>query len=366
MLKVFYDHQKFSTQKYGGISRYFANLVEAIQNTDDFEYLLGVYYSTNHYLNKKPWFLKNVVAQSLLKSDHSRKIYLINQQYCKFLLNKNSFDVFHPTYYDPYFLGKLKKPLVTTIHDMTYERLPEYFWANDPLTFHKRLSVEHADKIIAISETTKKDLLQYTTAKEEQIKVVYHGIDLELPLGFAEIPGLPENYLLYVGDRSGYKNFYLFMNAFSKIHAKFPDIHVILTGGGKLGIADVELIKRLKIGERVRHLNATDEELNTLYQRATLFVYPSLHEGFGLPVLEAFKAQCPILLSDTDCFREIAQDGAAFFDAHDLDSLIDSITMLITTVSKRQDLVLKGSARLLDFPIQKSTAETLAVYKNLV
>jgi glycosyltransferase involved in cell wall biosynthesis len=366
MLKVFYDHQKFSTQKYGGISRYFANLIDAIKHTDDFEYLLGVYYSSNHYLQQKPWFLKNVVAETLLASDHSRKIYMINEQYCKFLLNQNKFDIFHPTYYDPYFLGKLKKPLITTIHDMTYERLPEYFWANDPLTFHKRLSVEHADKIIAISETTKKDLLYYTTAREEQIEVVYHGIDLETPLEFAVMPGLPENYLLYVGDRSGYKNFYLFMNAFSKIHTKYPDLQVILTGGGKLGIADVELIKRLKIGDRVQHLNATDEELNTLYKHALLFVYPSLHEGFGLPILEAFKAQCPILLSDTDCFKEIAQDGAAFFASHNLDDLVDSITMLINSESRRQDLVLKGNARLLYFPIQKSTDETLAVYRKLL
>jgi glycosyltransferase involved in cell wall biosynthesis len=366
MLKVFYDHQKFSTQKYGGISRYFANLVDAIKHTDDFEYVLGVYYTTNHYLNQRPWFLKNVVAETLLESDHSRKIYMINEQYCRFLLSKNKYDIFHPTYYDPYFLGKLTKPLVTTIHDMTYERLPEYFWANDPLTFHKRLSVEHADKIIAISETTKRDILEYTTAREEQIEVVYHGIDLETPLEFAVIPGLPENYLLYVGDRSGYKNFYLFMNAFSKIHNKFPDLQVILTGGGKLGIADVELIKRLKLEDRIQHVNATDEELNTLYQRAMLFVYPSLHEGFGLPILEAFKAQCPILLSDTDCFREIAQDAAGFFSARSLDDLVDSITMLITSESKRQDLVAKGNVRLLEFPMKKSTDETLAVYRMLL
>jgi glycosyltransferase involved in cell wall biosynthesis len=366
MLRVFYDHQKFSTQKYGGISRYFASLVDAIKHTDDFEYTLGVYYSTNHYLHQKPWFLNNIIAESLLESEHGRKIYLLNEQYCKLILGKNKFDIFHPTYYDPYFLDKLKKPLVTTIHDMTYERLPEYFWANDPLTFHKRLSVEHADKIIAISETTKRDLLEYTTAREDQIEVVYHGIDIDVPLSFAAIPDIPKDYLLYVGDRSGYKNFYLFLNAFSKIKDKFPGLTVILTGGGKLGIADVELIKRLKIGDRVQHLNATDEELNTLYRNALLFVYPSLHEGFGLPILEAFKAQCPLLLSDTECFREVAADAAAFFDPYDLDHLIHAITTLITNETVRKDLIDKGNARLKHFPIQKSTDETLAVYRMLI
>jgi glycosyltransferase involved in cell wall biosynthesis len=366
MIKVFYDHQKFSTQKYGGISRYFANLLEAIKDADEFEYILGVYYSTNHYVRQKPWFLDNLLAERLLKSEHSGKIFKINEQYSKHILWKNNFDIFHPTYYDPYFLGKLHKPLVTTIHDMTYERLPEYFWANDPLTCHKRLSVERADKIIAISDTTKNDLLYYTNARPEQIRVVYHGIDCEKPLYFAPMPGLPEEYLLYVGDRSGYKNFYLFMNAYSKIQKRFPDLQVILAGGGRLGIADLELIKRLKIGDNVRHIGATDEELNTLYQKALFFVYPSLHEGFGLPILESFKAQCPILLSDTECFREIAGDAAEFFNPHDLDHLVHAITDMVTSESKRKELVLKGNARILNFPIKKSTDETLAVYKELV
>jgi glycosyltransferase involved in cell wall biosynthesis len=365
MVKVFYDHQKFSTQKYGGISRYFASLLEAIDGSDEFTYLLGVYYSTNHYLTRKPWFLDHAMGERLLESEHSRIIYKINEQYSKHLLGKNNFDIFHPTYYDPYFLEKIKKPLVTTIHDMTYERLPEYFWANDPLTFHKRLSVEHADKIIAISETTKSDLLYYTTARPEQIEVVYHGIDCNIPLEFAFMPDLPEEYLLYVGDRSGYKNFYLFMNAFTQLQHKFPDLKIILAGGGRLGIADIELIKRLEIADKVTHIGATDEQLNTLYKQAMIFVYPSLHEGFGLPILEAFKAQCPILLSDTECFREIAADAAAFFDSKDLDSLISVISDLILNEGKRKELVAKGNSRLLDFPMQKCTDETLAIYKSL-
>jgi glycosyltransferase involved in cell wall biosynthesis len=366
MIKVFYDHQKFSTQKYGGISRYFASLIEAIDADAGFDYLLGVYYSTNHYLKQIPWYLDNFIAERLLDSEHHMKIFKINEQYCKLLLNKDNFDVFHPTYYDPYFLDRLNKPLVTTIHDMTYERLPEYFWASDPLTFHKRLSVEHADKIIAISETTKNDILTYTTARPEQIDVIYHGIDCESPLTFAEVPNLPEQYLLYVGDRSGYKNFYLFLNAYSNMRHRFPDLKVILAGGGRLMIAEMELIKRLNIGDFVTHISATDEQLNTLYQKATLFVYPSLHEGFGLPILEAFKAGCPILLSDTDCFREIGSEAAAFFSPRDLDHLIHTITELVGAEQTRRELVDKGKKRLLDFPIQKCIDETLNLYEKLV
>ncbi|MEO6729196.1 MAG: glycosyltransferase family 1 protein, partial [Candidatus Dojkabacteria bacterium] len=306
MTKILFDHQKFSTQKYGGISRYFANIIEEIKENKNFDYQLGVLNSQNHYLENERQPLNNAFANRFLQTPYGKRKYKLNEWYCKYLLKKNDFDVFHPTYYDSYFLKYLKKPLVTTIHDMTYERLPEYFWVMDALTTEKRLSIERADKIIAISETTKKDLLKYIDTDEKKVEVVYHGIDLETPLKFETVKDLPKHYLLFVGDRSGYKNFYLLLNAFEKLSKKNPDIHLVLTGGGKLVGADVEIITRLKLKNKVHHYNVTDEQLNFLYHNTLLFIYPSLHEGFGLPILEAYKAKCPILLSDTDCFKEIA------------------------------------------------------------
>lgn len=363
MLKVFFDHQKFSTQKYGGISRYFANIIEEIKRNGEFDYLLGVLNSQNHYIKEEPLALNQAFFNNILNDGMKR--FKLNEWYCDYLLKRNHFDVFHPTYYDPYFIKNLKKPFVTTIHDMTYERLPEYFWVMDPLTTEKRISVERADKIIAISETTKNDLLKYIETDENKIEVIYHGIDIATPLKFESIPNLPSNYLLFIGDRSGYKNFYLFLNAYEQISKKYPDIHLILTGGGNLVGADVEIINRLKLKDKVHHYNVSDEQLNYLYQNTLLFVYPSLHEGFGLPILEAFKANCPMLLSDTDCFREIAQDAAAFFSPHALEDLIFQIEKLISDEATRKDLMIKGNKRLLDFPIEKSVKQTLDLYKTL-
>lgn len=364
-MKIFFDHQKFSTQKYGGISRYFANIIDEIKKTDGFEYLLGVLNSNNHYLKNEPQILKNAPLRSFLNAGSGMRTFKTNEWYCNYLLKQNDFDVFHPTYYDPYFIKNLKKPFVTTIHDMTYERLPEYFWVMDPLTTQKRLSVERADKIIAISETTKKDLLKYIDTDENKVEVIYHGIDIQTPLVYKEVEKLPENFLLFVGDRSGYKNFYLLLNTFEKFSKLNPDIHLVLTGGGILVGADVEIIKRLKLQHKVHHYNVSDEQLNFLYSNAVLFIYPSLHEGFGLPILEAFKAKCPMLLSDTDCFKEIAQDGASFFSAYSADDLYSKIEQLVTSKTEREKLVENGSKRLLDFPIEKSVKETLALYKTL-
>ncbi|HEV7383174.1 MAG TPA: glycosyltransferase family 1 protein [Dyadobacter sp.] len=364
-MKVLFDHQKFTTQRYGGISRYFANIIEQINKSDDFNCEVGLIYSDNYYLktSEKPF---DKVLSRVFKSERAaRQLFKLNQKYSNRLVGQNNFDIFHPTYYDTYFFDNLKKPLVTTIHDMTYEKLPEYFWALDPLTKNKRLHIERANAIIAISETTKNDLLYYHDVDESKVSVIYHGIDPDFPLDFDPVTNLPENYLLYVGDRSGYKNFYLFIDAFKKIADKYPDLNVILTGGGGLGIADQELLLRLKLKDRVRHVQVTDAQLNYLYKNAVLFVYPSLHEGFGLPILEAYKAKCPILLSDTPCFREIAQEAAEFFSARSMEDMVFKIESFLTDSSKRAQLVEKGLLRLRDFPLDRSVDQTLNLYRSL-
>lgn len=364
MTNVFIDHQKFSTQKYGGISRYFANIIQGIKCTDNIRYKLGVMHAKNHYIQNEPLLIKGNLSDMVLNRNE-RYDYRLNELYCKRLLEKNDFDVFHPTYYDTYYIRQLKKPLVITIHDMTYERLPEYFWAQDPLTRQKRENILRADAIITISKTTRKDLLSFFDIDPAKVSIIYHGIDSESPLQTQPVPNLPEQYVLFVGDRSGYKNFYLFLNAVSKLLPRFPDLNVILAGGGKLEVADLEFIQRLKLTDRVRHIGATDEQLNYLYQQAQLFVYPSLYEGFGLPILEAFKARCPILLSDTECFREIAGDAAVYFRPTNLDDMVETLAVTLDNTTQKARIVEKGTMRLKDFPLRKSIDETLDVYKSL-
>ena len=360
-MKILFDHQKFSTQRYGGISRYFANIINAIKIWPEFAYSLGVICSQNHYI-KDHSRIPQALAAILSNPKYASKI---NQLYCSYLLKQNDYDIFHPTYYDTYLLDKLKKPLVITIHDMTYERFPEYFWAKDPLTKQKRLNVERADKIIAISETTKKDLIKYLDVDAAKIDVVYHGIDLQIPFTSKAVNNLPERYLLFVGDRSGYKNFYLFINTYKRFSVKHPDIKLVLTGGGNLDVAETECFRRLNITEKVLHINASDEELNYLYQKAIAFVYPSLHEGFGLPILEAFMAKCPMILSDTACFREIAQDAAVYFAPYDEDDLLSTLKNVVESPDLRTQLVLAGNKRIQDFSLDKSIKETFDIYRSL-
>ena len=136
--------------------------------------------------------------------------------------------------------------------------------------------------ILKVSYTNiKRDLLKFLAVDEQKIEVIYHGIDLEKPTVFEKVENLPKHYLLFIGDRGGYKNFYLMLDAFEQISKKNPDIHLVLSGGGKLEGADVEIINRLKLNDKVHHYQVNDTQLNYLYQQAILFIYPSLYEGFG-------------------------------------------------------------------------------------
>ncbi len=366
---ILFDHQKFTTQRYGGISRYFANMVKYIRFTEDFDCLSGVLYTENQYLTRKKFPFNNRLAKRFFATPFGQKqLYKLNQQYCIRLLKKGKFDLFHPTYYDTYFLPFLKgKPLITTIHDMTYERLPEYFWSQDPLPLQKRTHIEKADAIIAISETTKNDILEFFPQTDpNKIKVIYHGIEARQSTPVDAPQWLPPNYLLYVGDRGGYKNFHLLLKVFGRLVNLYPELKLVITGGGQPGIAELEAMKRIKVHDKIIHRDVSDAELFTLYQNALVFVYPSLYEGFGLPILEAFQAGCPVLLSDIRCFREVGADAAVFFEARNPDALFYSLKELIEKEDLRKTLQQKGYKRLKDFPVQRQMEDTLQLYRSLL
>src|ERR1041385_8418154 len=179
MLTVLYDYQHFSEQKYGGISRYFANIMTEIEARDDIKYKLAAVRSKNYYIRDVPLLLNNRTGDFFLKGKVKREIKW-NSLYSKYLLKENDFDVFHPTYYHPYFLNYIKKPFVVTVHDMIHEKYPEVFNKHDmPVAAFKKQIVAKASKVIAISQSTKNDLIDILHVPEEKIEVIHHGIRLQ-------------------------------------------------------------------------------------------------------------------------------------------------------------------------------------------
>ncbi len=361
-MKICYDHQIFTTQKAGGISRYFKYLINGVRETPEDDYILSALYSENMYLEKHD--LPSVIGNFKFLFNSQKKILKRNKSYSKKVIKQNNFDIFHPTYFDPYYLPLIKKPTVVTVHDMTYEALPHLFPADDPTPYYKRMVMEKADKLIAISEKTKVDILKFTNVSENKIEVIYHGMDLISPV-YADVENLPKNYILYVGGRWSYKNFFFFIDAFEQIAKKYPDISLVLAGGGNLAYGDSEYLYRKKLSDRVMHINPTDEQLNTLYHKAQCFVYPSSYEGFGFPILEAFNNDCPVLLNNNDCFKEIAAEGALYFEDNNLESLIFFLDKILEDKNLAQNLVTLGKEKLTQYPIQACIDKTLNLYHSL-
>ena len=203
--------------------------------------------------------------------------------------------------------------------------------------------------------------MEYLNVPEEKIDVIYHGLDPQ-PLAEGRPDGLPDEYILYVGDRRGYKNFELVVNGFARLTRDYPRLHLVLTGR-PLSKSEKELLANYGTEQRVTVMSdISDTVLAQLYRNARLFVYPSLYEGFGIPILEAFAQQCPVVLSRASCFPEVAADAAEYFDATSADGLVSAMKRVLIDDSHRHELTEKGTRRLSLFTWDETARRTEETY----
>lgn len=382
-MRVLYDPQAFDMQTHGGVSRCFAELykhmpasVDAqifVKETDNV-YLreLGFPASGNLYkdfLCAKDSKLKHFLFKltyNLKYGDFSRwdKRPLINRNEAKSVIKKGDYDIFHPTFFDDYFLRLIgKKPFVITVHDM----IPEIFFMDAPQAQQKLAVIPKATHLIAVSEQTKKDLVRIMNVPEEKVSVVYHGADEEPYIPSSAAP-IAEEYILYVGARYEYKNFTAFCKSCVDILKRHPQLKIVCTGV-PFSPEEIQLFESLGIKERMVHkFVQTRQELFDLYHYALTFVYPSLYEGFGIPILEAYKADCPVMLNRASCFPEIAGDAAVFFDLNseksDFEEQFETLYRL--TGDERGELIQRQRERMKLYSWSKSAAQLADVYKDVL
>ena len=367
-MKILYDHQIFSSQIYGGISRYFFELMKNFENDNRVKYDLSLRYSKNHYLNKyndlkyKPFF-KNFNFRGKY-----RLINILNKNISKKLLIKGDYDIFHPTYYDPYFLNILNnKPFVLTIYDMIHEIYSEVFPLKDKTSKRKKILAQKATKIIAISENTKKDIIRFFSIEENKIEVTYLANSFNMNKDDKILNVVtPEKYILFVGSRGGYKNFNLFIEAISTLLVEDAELNVVCVGGGNFKEMEKEKFKKLNIVNKIFQYSISDNILAYLYQKAIAFVFPSLYEGFGIPILEAFACGCPIICSRTSSLPEVAGGAAIYFDPTDKLSMLDSIEKVIYNDELKKQLVNKGIEREKEFTWKKTADKTKKIYEEIL
>ncbi len=382
-MKILYDTQCFDMQKFGGISRYFCEIMKNLPPNNEF--ILPCIYSRNEYLKQShlvncledktgfEFFFPNIefVGKKQLywlKNKLSRSKVRQNKQECLKILKKQDYDIFHTTYYDPYFLEYIgKKPFVLTVHDMIHEKYPEFFSDADRIIKNKKLLAEKAAKIIAVSNKTKEDIVEfYGSSFSDKIEVVYHGSSLKIPDFTNENSNIESNfgkYFLYTGARNHYKNF-LFLIESCADFLKEKNLKIVCTGS-PFSKQEISCFKALNITDLVVHYFASDNELFWLYKNALSFVFPSYYEGFGIPILEAFEAETPCLLANASCFPEIAGDAAIYFDPQNKNEIVTAMTKILDK-DLAEELVEKGKKRLTDFSWGKTVQQTLGIYKSLL
>jgi glycosyltransferase involved in cell wall biosynthesis len=369
-MKILYDHQAFSMQDYGGVSRYFTELMNQFYLNKQLLFELSLRYSNNSNLRNKSFsnhcnFLKgfNFTGKGPLLSQ-------INKLFTIKRIKKTDFDIFHPTYYDPYFLKYTKKPFVLTIFDMIHEIYPEYFPWYNRIHANKCLLAERAEKIIAISKNTKKDIVKFLKIDPEKIDVIYLGnsISGNIKKNIPEIhePLSNSKYLLFVGNRENYKNFRFFVSSILPLFESDKEIRLICAGGGDFSDEEKQFIDRFSLQNRVIQVPVNDSLLGELYSHALTFVFPSLYEGFGIPVLEAFSRKCPVICSNSSSLPEVGGDAARYFNPENQDSIMETISRVINDENIRNRMKEEGLARLNYFSWHKTADDTNDLYSRIL
>lgn len=373
-MKVIYDHQIFS-QEIGGISRYFYNLITEITNLKLSDSKKCVLINKNEYFKGVGFiniriYKNNIFSKIINKRPFRIFIQIANELFSLWHLKYSKYDVIHATGDNISYIinNRINKPIVLTIHDLIPEIYPDFFPDIDDRLEKRKEAILAANHFIAISESTKNDLIKFYNIKNENITVIHHGCPTLTQTNNKKTNIIPKDkkYLLFVGDRNAeYKNFKKLILALSEFLKAENDL-ILVCVGSELSRFESLFIKDLGIGDKVLAFRATDEELFSIYKNSSCFIYPSLYEGFGLPLLEAMSAECPIICSNTSCFPEIGQDAVIYFNPLTFNGLIEGLKMILENRIVRENLKLKQAKRVKDFSWKKSAELTIGAYLKAI
>lgn len=372
MTRLLFDQQIFRQQNYGGISRYFTALITGMAQQPGYKVSPSKFYSDNIYLKSNHLSSFNRLRNNDFKGKKKleKLIQKIETYTIANQIKQGRFDIFHPTYYDAAFLKYIpkNKPFVLTVHDMIhesyYDKVNEYLSEE---TKNKIALIPKAAHIIAVSNYTKNQVLKYfPSVDEKKISVIYHGTNFK-PGQYIEKPaGLPEKYLLYIGLKKHYKNFFWLAESIGD-YLKQNNITLLCAGGFDFDAYENDFLSAQNLKQYVKHIAVnSDEELIALYKNAECFVFPSLAEGFGMPILEAFACGCPVLLANSSCFPEIAGDAALYFEPGDKKGLLQQINTLCNNKAASAELIKRGTEKISSFTWERCVAQHLEAYNSLL
>ncbi|MCG6405525.1 glycosyltransferase family 4 protein [Vibrio fluvialis] len=326
---IIYDGIIGSLQPNGGISVLFEELRKRLAPSE------FKYYSYNNEENSV--YLKSRIME----------------RYRDFGENIELTDLFHSTYYR---LPNSACNVVTTVHDFTYERYIGGL-ANVVHSFQKNRAIKKSNQIICVSENTALDLLKYCPIDESKINVVYNGVSND----YYPYKSSYSGYVVFVGSRANYKNFECVVESVVLI----SDLKLVIVGGGTLTSDELGYLNT-KLNGRYEHKGfIANSALNAVYNDALALVYPSSYEGFGIPVIEAMKAGCPVIALNSSSIPEVAGNAAMLLETPSVGAIREAIVALDSGII-RNNMVSQGLENAKRFSWDKCFEETQKVYSKLI
>lgn len=283
-------------------------------------------------------------------------------------------DLLHmPAFYAPVYKTR---PTVITIHDMVWFDHAEYFpiWQRTYMRLFVPITAKNADAVIVDSESTRQDLIKKLQIPARKVHVTHLGVSKH----FSVVPDAHvqknklkyelDEYILIVGSVEPRKNLRRLLIAFAELRGKYPNVILVHVGTSTWQSSDVfQLIEKMELSRSVRFLwNLPQEDLIALYNGALFFVFPSLYEGFGLPVIEAMACGCPVITSNISSLPEVAGEAAELINPYDTNQIREAMEALYQNEEKRQDLVQKGLIHANSFSWERCARETMAVYDEVL
>jgi len=353
-----------------GIGRYTYEISKYLKENDELD--INFFYGYRSRKLLEPYRLSNI---------KNIKSLVVKNQFVKKIARKilvQSSKILAPVYdiyWQPNFIPneniKAKKT-VTTVHDFSAVLYKEYHPKERIEYFEKFFfkNIYKSDLIITGSEFTKQEILQRLDFEEEQVKVIYHGIDHKLFKIYDDLTlsfNLPKQFIFSVGSIEPRKNLIGLLNAYNMLDDTYKEEYSLVLAGFK-GWKNQEIMNLIEKNKDYIHYLGfiSDEDLAKTYNLASLFVYPSFYEGFGLPPLEAMACGTPVITSDISSLPEVGGEAVVYCDPHDINDIKKKIEFVLSDKKLQKDMVGKGLQRAKMFTWEKSAQEHLKVFNEVL
>ena len=351
-MKIIYDNLIFSWQRFGGISVVWSNLLQRMLHRQANIGILEYEGAEEHNISRKSLSIPSNIITTLDKRFLKLKRYLNPSPS---LIKEQEKFIFHSSYYRT--MNHPDAVNITTVHDFSYELFESNKLARFIHCWQKHRAIRHSDHIVCISENTRKDLFRILPdISANKVSVIYNGIDSR----FHQIPNhtASQNFVLYVGKRDRYKNFNALINPLAQLGLYLKIVGPQLT---------TEEIKAMKTaGLKYDYCGVvSDEQLNQLYNDAFCLLYTSLYEGFGLPILEAQQAGCPVIAYNASSIPEVIGDKRLLLNSITKEELEEKIAILNSPLH-REKIIEKGIQNAARFSWDKMVDEYEKLYNLML